>query len=216
MNKLKKILSAVSAGVLCALPMVNGVAVDAADSFEKLNTYVIYCDVEANSGVMWADLEFKFKGNVEFDKVETGAFGGDIIGGSSPSIGETMSFHASFRAPGAIVAPGNMFRATIWTTDALQITNEPKTAAFDANRKYMGLECFTATHVLVGDANNDKCVDLADAAAIIQYLGNPTKYKLDAYGERAADVNFDGVVDQADVELLQKYEAGVIDYFGTY
>ena len=215
-EKFKKILSAVSAVVLCALPAMNSVAVNAANSSGKLNTYVIYCDVEANSGVMWADLEFRFTGNVEYDKVETGNFGGNITGGSGSRLDGTNYFSASFRALGAIVAPGNMFRATIWTTDTLKYTTELRTAAFDANRKYMGLNCFTATSVLVGDVNNDGHITDADATAVLQALGNPKDYGLSEYGQRAADVNFDGVVDKKDVDLIHDYECGAIDYFGTY
>lgn len=81
MKKFKKLLSVVSATILCALPMINGVTVNAEDESQKLNTYVIYCDVEANSGVMWADLEFKFTGNIEDYKMETRIFGGNIGGG---------------------------------------------------------------------------------------------------------------------------------------
>lgn len=196
---------------------MNGFAVDAANSSGKLNTYIIYCDVEANSGVMWADLEFRFIGNVVHDKVETGNFGGDITGGSGSRLDETNYFSASFRAFGAIVAPGNMFRATIWTTDELDMQKDTlRTAAFDANRKYMGLDKYDAITVLVGDVNEDEHITVADATAVLQFLGNPKDYGLSEYGQRAADVNFDGVADKTDVDLIRDYECGAIGRFGTY
>lgn len=156
MKKFKKLLSVVSATILCALPMINGVTVNAEDESQKLNTYVIYCDVEANSGVMWADLEFKFTGNIEDYKMETRIFGGNI-GGGCGSRGDGKSyFSASFRADGAMISPGTFLKTTIWTNDELRNTMvELRTVAFDANRKYMGFDKYTATTLLAGDVNGD-------------------------------------------------------------
>lgn len=44
-----------------------------------------------------------------------------------------------------------------------------------------------------------------------KYVGNPSTYKISNL--RAADVNFDGIVDSKDAELIQIYDAGVIDCF---
>ena len=58
MKKLKKILSVISAAMLCTLPMVNGV-VSNADS-EAKHTYKICCDVPRNSGIKRAGLTINF------------------------------------------------------------------------------------------------------------------------------------------------------------
>lgn len=63
---------------------------------------------------------------------------------------------------------------------------------------------------LKGDANEDGDVDLADATAIIQSIGNPDKYGLSAQGKENADVNGDGKVSGEDAVLLQKLAAGII------
>ena len=48
----------------------------------------------------------------------------------------------------------------------------------------------------MGDANNDKAVDVADVVAIVNYiLGEPN----DPFVEAAADVNGDGKIDVDDV-----------------
>lgn len=64
---------------------------------------------------------------------------------------------------------------------------------------------------LKGDANCDGEVNIADATAIIQHLGNRDKYGLSEQGLINADV--DGVegVTGSDALQLQKLEAGMID-----
>lgn len=81
-----------------------------------------------------------------------------------------------------------------------------------------------------GDVNNDGSVDIADAAAIIQFIGsfksehgnNPIsvekalkydcKYSLDV--PQAADIDGDGFITEADHICIQYYEAGVYDKIG--
>lgn len=63
---------------------------------------------------------------------------------------------------------------------------------------------------LKGDANEDGDVDLADATAIIQSIGNPDKYGLSAQGEKNADTNGDGKVTGEDAMILQRLAAGII------
>ena len=60
---------------------------------------------------------------------------------------------------------------------------------------------------VVGDANDDGTVDLADASAIIQYIGNEKKYELSSQGFVNADCNADGKITGADAMAIQKLEA---------
>ncbi|MCM1132694.1 MAG: GDSL-type esterase/lipase family protein [Ruminococcus flavefaciens] len=66
------------------------------------------------------------------------------------------------------------------------------------------------TGILLGDANCDGVVDIADAAAIIQSLGNKDKYALSALGKINADVynTGDGVTGM-DALLIQRVKAGL-------
>lgn len=63
----------------------------------------------------------------------------------------------------------------------------------------------------IGDANDDGEVTLADAAAILQYLGNSEKYKIEGAALDNADCcnKGDGVTPK-DALAIQKYKAGVI------
>ena len=61
---------------------------------------------------------------------------------------------------------------------------------------------------LIGDANEDGSVDIADATAIIQHMGNPDEYALSEQGKANADiVNKGDGVTGADAVALQLIEA---------
>lgn len=112
------------------------------------------------------------------------------------------------------MAPGVLFKLKFWTTDNTTLVERTmSTSAFDATRKFIGNDIVDASFILMGDANQNGRVTLADETAIIQSLGNPTDYGLSKKGHYAADVNFDGVVNNADIELIIDYNNGVIDWF---
>ena len=60
------------------------------------------------------------------------------------------------------------------------------------------------TDYLNGDANNDKITSIADAAAIMQAIGNPDKYALSEQGEFNADFACDGLTVDDAVEIQKK------------
>ncbi len=215
MKKIKTILSAVSATMLCATSLASGITSNAAN--EKLKTYALYCDVDSGSGVMWADVTFNYN-NIDMDsmEIEAGNFGGNVTHSTITTVdNKTVVYGASFRGNGAIMAPGVLFKSKFWTTDNMELVKDTtiKTSAFDASRKFMGNDIVNASFVLIGDANQDGRVNTADETAITQSLGNPKKYGLTKKGNYAADVNFDGVVNDADIKLINDYNNGVIDWF---
>lgn len=55
-----------------------------------------------------------------------------------------------------------------------------------------------------GDANNDKIMTIADAAAVMQSLANPDKYALSEQGEFNADFACDGITVDDAVEIQKK------------
>ncbi len=64
---------------------------------------------------------------------------------------------------------------------------------------------------LKGDANCDGSVNIADATAIIQAIGNKDKYGLSEQGAKNADVDGQEGVTGSDALEIQKLEAGMID-----
>ncbi|MDE7365378.1 MAG: dockerin type I repeat-containing protein [Ruminococcus sp.] len=62
----------------------------------------------------------------------------------------------------------------------------------------------------LGDANADGDVNIADATAIIQHIGNKDKYELSEQGIANADVNNDGMVTGVDAVAIQMLTANII------
>lgn len=67
---------------------------------------------------------------------------------------------------------------------------------------------------LLGDANCDSIVNIADAVAIMQAKSNPDKYQLSEQGLINADVDGNAGVTMMDALEIQKYVAKLIDKFG--
>lgn len=62
-----------------------------------------------------------------------------------------------------------------------------------------------------GDANTDGSVTVADAAAILQYLGNAEAFKLSENGIKNADVDGVSGITPKDAVTIMKFKAGLIE-----
>ena len=62
---------------------------------------------------------------------------------------------------------------------------------------------------LVGDANLDGRVSIADATAILQHIGNRDRFRLRVQGELNADVDGVSGVTANDALVIQKVDAGL-------
>ena len=216
MKKFKKILSAVSAGVLCALPMINGVAANAVRP-GQYDTYMVFCDVEANSGVQYCNMTVVHNGEDQAQAMHGNLGNGDINTHITKRVDGKISYATMYEANGALAAKGTVFKVKVVTEpkepgEEIPIeVNDP--SAFDVNYVFLGKGVATQDIVMLGDVNDDECVDIIDAILIKQYLANSTKYPLEEKAFRAADVNYDGVVNDEDALLIQYYEAGTIKHF---
>ena len=65
------------------------------------------------------------------------------------------------------------------------------------------------TKIKLGDVENDTKVDVRDLVRIRKYVEDSTI----EIQERASDINFDGYVNQSDVNLLRKQLAGADQYW---
>lgn len=122
------------------------------------------------------------------------------------------------------------------TLDSIELKFDKGTTAYDEMKVYFdikentGLVCDWASpaesiqitdvenalpeKTLDGDANEDGKVDIADASAIIQHIGNPGKYGLTMQGMANADCyNMGDGVTGMDAIAIQKLEAGLIESF---
>lgn len=215
MKKFRKILSAVSAAVLCAMPMINGAAANAADS-SKMKTYVIY-NVATRSDIAYFDFTLDYKSDViaeksvatdlcnwnffysidrtAFDQVRT------MFDGNGYSIGDVG------------ILTSTKFIVPMDTKSVYDKVTYSNAVVRNANGITLAPTSIIMDEILLGDANQDKSVDIADATLILQYLTNPIDYKLTDKGMLAADVNLDGVINEDDALLIQQYDAGVIKHF---
>ncbi|MDE5570191.1 MAG: beta-mannosidase [Ruminococcus sp.] len=96
------------------------------------------------------------------------------------------------------------------STDPKETTTKPSVTT-GSGEKTSGTTTTVSAEIsdtLVGDANEDGSVDIADATAIIQHMGNPDEYALSEQGKINADiVNTGDGVTGADAVALQLIEA---------
>jgi len=217
MKKFKKILSAVSAAVLCALPMVNGVAANAASDEESYKkTFVIYHDVQ-NPKVAYFDFTIGYDSCLTAEpSMKTALCGTNSFNSIHYNISrqiKTTYSGSAFGTTGTAATTKFLGALSVSIDDIYDLISYDKVTVKNANGGSMAKTALSYEIYLLGDANQDKSVDIADATAILQSIANPTDYGLSEEGMLAADVNLDGVVDKADSLLIQQYDAGVVKHF---
>lgn len=208
MKKFKKLLSAVSAAVLCALPMINGVATNAAES---INTYKVYFDVPANSGVAAAYYNIVYSKNMSEASFEVGNLGGKINRGVYGQ-GIDNIYSCNYTASEVLMNPGTLFTMKFYGDMSFEeaVTKENLYAAYPDELE-IEPNPIVVDIVLLGDANDDGKIDMSDAVCIKSYIDNPSKYPIDKL--RAADVNGDGAITEEDSTMIQKYLLKLINHF---
>ncbi len=209
MKKFRKILSAVSAAVLCALPLINCAAVNAASESEKINTYRVYVDVKENSGVCKCIVSSLYDGdNMRFQETKIGDLGGEV---SNTSVGNQY-VECYYTASVNLDQAGTLFNMKyIYKNTYEENEKDFKIYSENSNGVKLSSDLISRTAVLVGDADGDGRVFLNDVVCIEQFIGNPENYPLT--NVRAADVNNDGVITDEDALLIQKYNINLIKHF---
>ncbi len=69
------------------------------------------------------------------------------------------------------------------------------------------------TNPKTGDANDDGVINLADSVAVTQFLYNDVKYSINNLLK--ADVNYDGIINTVDANLIRNKCLGIIDLFNV-
>lgn len=217
MKKFKKILSAVSAAVLCALPMINGVSVNAASNEEGYqNTFVMY-HIVRNSKIAYFDCIINYNPMfIAEPSMKTALCGTNSFNSihytTSHKIQTTYSGSA-FGKEGIAATTKFLGDLSVSIKNIYDLISCDNVAIKNANGNSMAKTALDYEIYLLGDVNQDNCVEIADATLILQYLTNPIDYELTNEGMIAADVNLDGVIDKSDALLIQQYDAGIIKHF---
>ncbi len=203
-TRFKRLIAAVSSAVLCAVPMMNSLPASAAGI---TNTYRIYFDVPANSNV------YRVSFNIDFNDMTVlsrsiGNLGGVIHTGQVETP-ECIQYGGFYQTNGGALVSGG----TLFTVKLLGESNgisTISTTATDVSLNNMTKNPVTNQVVLVGDANNDGVVNMADSIAIRSYLIN-TQNELS--NPRGADANGDGLITEDDATMIQQRIAQLIAHF---
>lgn len=216
MKTIKKILSAVSAAVLCAVPLVNGFSASAAFN-DYQTTYRVYAELEPASGVKSCSVNMNVLkytmqpgdfvlGNVNATLFETGC--------SGELYGTLMNYTKVFTAEGDMINGGTLFRMNYYTeldSDSFYKNMSISVSCTNsAGNKIEPLPVNT-TVVMVGDADQNGVVDLNDSILINNHLMG--KNVLTDNALRSADVNNDGIITLEDSNMILSYLSGQIKNF---
>jgi glycosyl hydrolase family 26 len=214
MKKIKRILSAVSAAVLCAMPMVNGVTVNAASS-SQMKTYVVY-NVATRSDIAYFDFALNYESDVTAEESMSTSL---LSKGYFSSINKKSSYKLqnTYNGP-AIGSTGKVastkFIVPMNTESIYDKVTYSDAVIRNANGVTLSSTSIIMDEVLLGDVNLDGVVNKDDSDLILGYLTDRDQYHITEKGFEAADVyNRGDGVSGSDAYTIQQYIAGQISHF---
>lgn len=203
----RKIMAAMSAAVMCTVPMMNSASASAASA--KKNTYKLYFDLPSNSGIRMADFVIDYN-NMAFENPVIGNLGGMIDIGYGTIPDNYDEFCVVYDPKTILTNPGTMFTVKFIADDKFDnCTVGIYTNAYDRSFSIMKNNPIDVDIVLMGDVNHDGIVNIQDTVLINRY-DNGT---LDSIDFRAADVNEDGKVNSDDSQMILNYIVSKITNF---
>lgn len=133
---------------------------------------------------------FECNGEIFYIYSKDFASGEQVVLGANSTIYNCMNYSVFVKAKP---------QETTTTTAATTTTTETVTTASTSSD----------SEYVPGDANCDGSVTVADAVAILQFIGNRDKYELSPEGKRNADVDGVGGVTASDALFIQMVDAGL-------
>ena len=222
-KSIKRIIAAISAAVVCALPTVNAITSSAAKATQK-NTYKIETIMHGGSDRVYF---------LHIDRYFNSAIKNSVTLRNSSFQLPCNSFSAKMPQQGRMVfsAESSALRRYdgVVSIDTFDVPASVTPAQFKWNfyatatgNYYLGDGTLYTEYEdsmeervhLVGDANGDGVIMMNDVVVIQQYLINVLDE--DEIDLIAADANGDGTVDENDGELIQRYLLGSINSFADY
>ena len=215
MKTIKKILSVVSASVLCAVPIVDGFSVSATDT-TQLKTYVVY-NIARNPNIAF----FEFALDYTDDVIAERSFATSLCRGFFFSIDRTAFNQVKNTYDGNKYPIGET--GTITSTKFLVPMNTEsiydkitysEAVIRNANGGILSPTYITMDDVLLGDVDLNGIVNNYDAELIMKAIGNADDYPLSERQKDAADVysRGDGIT-AMDALTIQEYVSGQISHF---
>lgn len=203
----RKIMAAMSATIMCTVPMMNSTSASAASA--KKNTYKLYFDIPSNSGIRMSDFVIDYN-NMVFENPVIGNLGGRIDTGYG-TIPDTYETFCVVYDPKTVLAnPGTMFSVKFIADDKFDnCTVNMYTTAYDRSYEIISNNPIDVDIVLMGDVNYDGIVNVQDTVLINRYANGT----LNSINFRAADVNEDGKVNSDDSQMILDYIVSKITNF---
>lgn len=206
-SRMKKAIVSTLTAAIASLSLSSVMTASAADSS---NTYRIYYNVNANSGVssMSANLDYDYS-KVEVKRVYKGTLGGSA--GFSQTVSGKMD--VSYSNSSNVNTAGTLIVVTFDADSSVTNLMSYVTSTIKSVKNTAGTSLSTTkvstTTVLVGDVDQDGTVKSNDMLKLKRYLlGTET---LTGNALKAADVDGDFDVDADDRELLNNYLLGISD-----
>lgn len=212
-RKMKKMVAAVSAALMCTVPMMNHISASA-DEAVQYHTYRLYAELEPASSLKTLYLyTTHLRYGVTRDDIAMGDIPGDYhLTGSAND--KYLTNVDVFNATGDLVNGGTLFRWEAYT----KIDDQPENIlhyvgcdAINSSNQKISSDFIKVYTIKVGDINQDGAVNWSDVSAINNHLSG--KSVLTGNPLRSADTNNDGVVNYTDLSLLIDYVNGDLDHF---
>lgn len=209
----RKIMAAMSAAILSAVPMINSFSANAAVTQYK--TYVIY-NVANNKNIAYFDFILNYNANIIAEEstatylCQNGCF-------SSSDNKSSRKVLNTYNEP-TIGTTGNLcetkFIVPMNTDSIYDVVSRSNVTVRNANVITLSPASITMDEVLLGDVDLNGIVDDKDADIVMNFLSNRDKYPLTDKQYAAADVYDRGNgVTGSDALEIRKYVKGIIAHF---
>lgn len=210
----RKIMAAISAAVMCAVPMMNSFSANAA--VIQYKTYLVV-SVAQNPTIAYFDFTLNYDANII-----------EAYPGVATSLCKNGSFTSSVNTSkrkvlhtyngNAIGARGDLcttkFVAPMDSDSIFDYVWQSDVKIRNASGVTLPPTSITLEEVLLGDVDMNGVVDNNDATRVLQSIGNPDQYSLNPRQRLAADVYQPGSgITAMDALEIQRYVNGDIAHF---
>ena len=211
----RKIVAAISAIILSAVPMINSFSTNAAVTVTKYKTYVLY-NVANDKSISYFDFTLNYTTGVTAEESEPASL---CQNGYFSSFNSTSSRKVLNTYNGqAIGATGKLcstkFIVPMNTDSIYDVVSRSNVVIRNNNGVTLAPTSIYMEEVLLGDVDLNGVVNNNDAELILNAIVNPDEYHLNAKQKDAADVcgRGDGIT-AMDALTIQEYVQGQITHF---
>lgn len=209
----RKIMAAVSAAVMCAVPMASSFSANAAVNQSK--TYLVI-GIGQNPNIAFFDFTLNYDSSVNANPGTATYLCKNGYFSSSNNTSQRKVLHTYNGA--AIGAKGDLFTtkfvAPMNSDSIFDYVSQSDVKIRNASGTTLSPSSITLDSILLGDVDMNGVVNDDDATLIMQSIGNPDRYPLTYRQVLAGDVyeSGSGLTGQ-DALTIQRYVLGQIEHF---